>query len=63
MGVLPYHLSDEFLLQTYEEKYGMKIMPHEQDKIKNINQDIRGEYEKIISELKYKSLDYILEKY
>jgi hypothetical protein len=55
-----YQLTDEFLLQCYEKKYGMKAMPHELEKIKNIDTDIRLEYENIIIKLKQKNLDYIL---
>ena len=55
-----YHISDKYLLDNYLKTFGIKITPDEQAIINNISANIKPEYDKIISELKRKNLEYIL---
>jgi hypothetical protein len=55
-----YHISDEFLLNCYLKNYGKAISTKEYEKINNISSDIRSIYDKIVTNLKHKNLEYIL---
>lgn len=54
-----YHIPDNYLLNSYENAYGIKLTILEQEKINNISCNIKSYYSKIIQELKIKSLNNI----
>lgn len=53
-----FHISDTFLLDTFKTTYNMEILPYQLNEISNISSNIKTEYDKILSELKQKNLDY-----
>ena len=58
-----YHIPDNYLLQSFKNTYGRNLTDIEINKIKNISNDIKYEYDKIIADLKEKTLDYIFGEY
>lgn len=55
-----YHITNELLLNKYTQHWNEEIFPHQLEKIKLISENIKIDYDKIITELKTKSLNYIL---
>lgn len=54
-----YHIPDDYLLNSYEKTYGIKLTTLEQEKINNISCNIKLDYSKIIEALKTKTLNNI----
>lgn len=55
-----YEIPDEELIKTYIDTYRLPITSEENELIKNISTDIKTTYDKIMKELKIKTLQYIM---